>query len=377
VAETAAVKDEIEVQLDQIEVDPENIRTRYDETVLQGLRQALRNEGEYINPPVVYETAPGKYRVKHGSTRVLAAQGVVDKLKVRVREAPKNERAKMLAQMSENLLQGGLGPMDVGWTLRKMRDEGNLSLGQIVGALRATGIDRSRAWVLRHLALTELDPGVQEAVASGAINPFQADRLKGLPPAEQREWLQRIVEQHLPAETLDRLLGRRPDADGGGAPDPAERRDAAMADVDERITEAAARLSEPDRSVAPRRSEPSSGPVTRRWALLPLNVEAQVKGRARGTRKLETLNHLDWTETAGDVERQLAQEALFFGGHSPQESIDLVERAVDEAQQAWEPVVVTLNGVRQLLESPSRLPRDSALAEFLRIRLRRVLANLG
>ncbi|MBV8085597.1 MAG: hypothetical protein JO247_12370, partial [Chloroflexi bacterium] len=90
-----------------------------------------------------------------------------------------------------------------------------------------------------------------------------------------------------------------------------------------------------------------------------------------------TLNHLDWTERAGEVERQLAQEALFFGGHSPQESIELVERAVDEAQEAWEPVIVTLNGVRQLLDSPSRIARDSALAEFLRIRLRRVLANLG
>jgi hypothetical protein len=345
--------------------------------VLQGLRQALRNEGEYINPPVVYEVSPGRYRVKHGSTRVLAAQGVVERLKVRVREAPKNERAKMLAQMSENLLQGGLGPMDVGWTLRRMRDEGSLSLGQLVGALRAAGIDRSRAWVLRHLALTELDERVQEAVASGAVNPFQADRLKGLPPAEQRDWLQRIVDEHLSAEALDRLLGRRAQADEGADGDPIERREAAITDVDERISQAVARMIEPDAGLAPRRNAPANGAVTRRYALLPLNVEAQVKGRARGTRKLETLNHLDWTESAGEVERQLAQEALFFGGHSPQESIELVERAVDEAQEAWEPVVVTLNGVRQLLESPSRIPPDSALAEFLRIRLRRVLANLG
>ncbi|MDE3077085.1 MAG: ParB N-terminal domain-containing protein [Chloroflexota bacterium] len=371
--------DEIELSLSEIEVDPENVRTTYDKTVLEGLREVLRTQGEYINPPVVFELSPGRYRVKHGSTRVLAAQGVVDRLRVRVRQAPTNERSKVLAQLSENLLQTGLGPMDIGRTLRKMRDEGDLSLGQLVGALKAFGIQRSRAWVLRHIALTELDPAVQDAVASGQLNAFQAEQLKGLASDDQRAWMQRAVSEGLSAETLSRLLGRRMEGQGGSAGLQAE---GLLADINERIAEAAARTTQPMPSARSERTSsdsPASGTVTRKWALIPLNVnvEAHANGRGRGSRKLDVLKHLEWSSRVSEVERQLAQEALFFGGHSPEQSVALVERAVTEAADGPEPVLMTLNGLRQLLDRPSQLSQQSALAEFLRIRMRRALAILS
>jgi hypothetical protein len=82
-------------------------------------------------------------------------------------------------------------------------------------------------------------------------------------------------------------------------------------------------------------------------------------------------------KTATDVEKQLAQEALFIGGYSAEQAIELVERAIKEAQVASESVMMALNAIRQLLECPAELPEGSALGELMSMRVRRLLHNLG
>jgi hypothetical protein len=44
---------------------------------------------------------------------------------------------------------------------------------------------------------------------------------------------------------------------------------------------------------------------------------------------------------------------------------------------ASEPVMAALNAIRRLVEQPADLPADSALAELMALRMRRVLTNLG
>src|SRR5579862_9613262 len=94
---------EVELLLSQIEIDPENVRSEYDPAIVSGLKSALQAEGGYINPPTVYQVGPRRYRVKHGSTRVLAAKGVAKKIRVRLVEPPPDESSKLLSQMGENL----------------------------------------------------------------------------------------------------------------------------------------------------------------------------------------------------------------------------------------------------------------------------------
>ncbi|TMC57424.1 MAG: hypothetical protein E6J26_06380, partial [Chloroflexi bacterium] len=94
--------------LDQVEIDPDNVRSVYPRETVEQLRQALvtglENGEQFIHPPTVYPIGDDRFRVKHGNCRVLAAQGVVDRLHVRIVEPPARPVDKVLDQLGENLL---------------------------------------------------------------------------------------------------------------------------------------------------------------------------------------------------------------------------------------------------------------------------------
>lgn len=360
---------ELEVALSQIEIDPENIRSEYDPTIVTGLRRALETSQEYINPPLVYAIGPNKYRVKHGSTRVLAAQGVLKKMRVRVVDPPQSEGTKILAQMSENLLQGSLQPADIGNALKRLRfAEGReRSISQLVGALKAGGIERTKTWVAMHLGLAELQPEVQRLVNQGRLAAEAAYPLRTLSRDEQLAWGQRIVTEGLTREEVRRQLGLGAVEDADANPELIQR------ELDARLGEAAGELGQRGAGTRGRAVDAdrrNSAVITRR-EIVPVVVQPT------DSRRMRPLATNEWTKKATDVEKQLAQEALFVGGHSAREAIALVERATKEAETVADSVVAALNAVRRLVEHPAELPPDSALAEFMAIRMRRVLENLG
>ena len=357
---------EAEIPLSQIEIDPENVRSEYDPSIVTGLRSALQTSHEYINAPTVYPVGPDRYRVQHGSTRVLAAQGVLKSIRVRIVEPPHSEGSKLLAQMSENLLQGSLRPADIGNALKRLRyAEGReRSISQLVGVLKAGGIERTKSWVAMHLALAELAPEVQRLVNQGQLAAEAAHPLRALPASEQVAWAQRIVDQRLTRDEVRRALGLGADEQVDTSPEQLQR------ELDERIQQAALGHESAIGKSGRRTDDRRHGSVVTRRELLPVAVEST------DARRLRRLTTAEWTQKATPVERQLAQEALFMGGYSAPQAIDLVERATREAQTASESVMAGLNAARRLLEHPAELPRDSALAEFLAMRLRGVLRNL-
>jgi hypothetical protein len=210
VVSLAAARTTVLVPLDRIELDPENIRSAYGEEHIANLRDALRAAlvigEEYINPPEIYPIGPEKYRVKHGNCRILAATGVVDSLHVFICELPASTAGKIVEQLSENLLQGGLNPLDTGRALRRLRDLESMSIGAIVSRLREQGLSKGRFWVTMRIGLTELHPKVQDMVAHGRIAPRGAWALRAMPPSEQVEWAERIWNGRWSFQTLTKEL---------------------------------------------------------------------------------------------------------------------------------------------------------------------------
>jgi hypothetical protein len=238
-------------------------------------------------------------------------------------------------------------------------------LSQLVGALRAAGINRTKTWVAMHLALAGLAPDVQRLVNQGKIGGEVAYQLRGLSPSEQVDWAERIVREGLSFVQLRQQLGL-----ADGEPSPEEWRQHSINQALAKAANGAGRNGT-DGSHRPGDPERRHGRAWSRWELMPAVVPAGDQ------RKLPSLAAGDWAKQATDVERQLAQEALFMGGYSAKRAISLAERAVREAGEATEPVMLALNALRHLLEKPADLPPDSALGELLSIRAKRLLQNLG
>lgn len=362
------------ISLDQIELDPQNVRTVYPSETVEQLRQALLsgldNHEEFINPPTVYPVGPDRFRVKHGNCRVLAAKGVVDRLEVRIVEPPARPVDKLLDQLGENLLQGGLDPIDTAQALRNLRDNEELSIAGIVDVLGARGIKRSKFWVNMHLGLLRLHPFVVDAIRSGQIAPRTAWLVRGLSEPEQVRWTREIVAQGLSQRAVEERLGVhvRADGDGGAESIDTANPEVAYLQLGERIDEAANR--EEDLPRRPRREldgEHRSGSVARRWEL----VAASVPESALRDCKLQTLEQLDWIKCASKVERDLAREFVFFGGCDPERAVTLVQQASEEATAA-PALVAAANHLAQMGEEPGTLQADSALVTLLNLRLARV-----
>lgn len=362
------------VPIAHIEVDPQNVRTVYREETLEQLRQALRsgldNDEQFINPPTVYAVGPDRFRVKHGNCRVLAAKGVVDQLEVRIVEPPVRGVDKLLDQLGENLLQGGLDPIDTAQALRKLRDNEELSISGIVDVLAERGIKRSKFWVNMHLGLLRLHPLVVDAVRSGQIAPRTAWLVRGLPEPEQVRWSREIIAQGLSQRAVEERLGMHPrDDDGDSGKIDTANPELAYLQLAERVEEAANR--EEDLPRLPRRdleADRRSGRVERRWEL----VAASVPESARRDRQLELLERHDWIRHASKVERELAREFVFFGGCEPERAVALVRQASLEAATAPD-LVAAANHLAQLGALPSEVQPDGALLTLLNLRLARVV----
>src|SRR5581483_5647274 len=328
------------IPLSKIELDPENVRTFYDQESVEHLRAALRsslvNREQYINPPVVYPVGADQYRVKHGNCRVMAARGIVDELQVRIVEPPASRGEKILDQLGENLLQGGLNAMDTALALQRLRDTEELSIAGIVDVLAERGIGRGKFWVKLHLGLVDLHPVVQQAIRSGDIAPRVAWLLRTLPHLQQVQFCREIVEKGLTRTDVERRLGlgKQP-ADESADVDTSspefaytqirERIEAAAEDIDNRPANA------PRQSFDPQRK---SSAVRQRWELVPASLPQAVQT----SQALQGPDVAGWVGRATESERRLAQEALFYGGCQPEEAIALVDELADEAQDA--PAVV-------------------------------------
>lgn len=342
----------IELPLDEIEIDPENVRSEYDPAILSGLRRALSMEGRYINPPAVYPIGQHRYRVKHGNTRVLAARGVVDRMVVRVVDPPTNESGKLLSQMGENLLQGSLRPADIGVALKRLRqaDDRERSLSQIVGALKAAGLERTKSWVSMHIALTELAPEVQRLINRGSIAAETAYQLRGLPADEQVSWAQRVADEGLSVVEVKRLLG----GDQSTPDSPTDQ----FLDALSEAGQALATSSQPGRRRVPDVDHRNSRTETR-IELLPVTFEES-----------------ELSQSGERAEELLIKEAAVLGNYTHEAAAQLASQALTEAASSDATALQALNVLRRLIQEPERLPKG-ALGDYLVMRAQHVVAALS
>jgi len=341
----------IEIDVDQLEPDPDNVRTAYDPEVIRGLADFFRDQGTFIENPVVWKAGKlpdGRtlYRAFSGSTRAQAARRVGGKITVQVLpEAPEGS-GKLLGQLAAGLVKGELDPLDISRTLVGLQKDGR-SVQDLVRELADWGIRRSRSWVFQHLHLADLVPELQEMVRSGQLPVTAVNALYAKPPEEQRRLAQRIAEGGFHPSKLE---STEAPADG------------IQQELDERISQAA--LGDEPRGRGGRRGargEQRHGAVQTRRLLLGVDSPDQV-AQLSGTRtsRPRQLPPEDWAAQAGEEERALAREALHLGKLSPEQAIEAVKQWQHEAELAPDDLLMATHGMKRLIDAYTRNPESVA-----------------
>ncbi|MEZ4951699.1 MAG: ParB/RepB/Spo0J family partition protein [Saprospiraceae bacterium] len=161
------------VPLTQIEVNPFQPRTEFDQEALEELAASLKVHG-LIQPITLRRLGKDKYQLISGERR-FRASGIagLEEVPAYIRLADDQEMLEMA--LVENIQRQDLNAVEIAITYQRLLDECKLtheSLSERVG--------KKRSSVTNYLRLLKLPPEIQEAVREGSMSMGHARALAGI-----------------------------------------------------------------------------------------------------------------------------------------------------------------------------------------------------
>jgi ParB family transcriptional regulator, chromosome partitioning protein len=167
----------LEIPLDQIDRNPYQTRTHFDETQLNELAQSIAASG-VIQPIVVKELTGGRYQLITGERRWLASRKANKTTVPAIVRQVSDEQALEMT-IVENLQRADLNPMEQARAYQRLSKDFHMTQEQM--AIR-TG--KERASVANFLRLLKLPEPIQQKVEAGDLTFGHARTLLALDSAE-------------------------------------------------------------------------------------------------------------------------------------------------------------------------------------------------
>jgi len=162
-----------EVSISQIQANPKQPRSQFEEGPLEELAESIRQLG-IIQPITVRRTATDRFEIISGERRFRAAQRAgLDRIPVFVRLADDQQMLEMA--LVENIQRRDLDPMEVAFSFQRLMEECSLTQLQV-----SQRVGKQRSTVANFLGLLKLTLLVQAGLRDRAISAGHAKALVGL-----------------------------------------------------------------------------------------------------------------------------------------------------------------------------------------------------
>ncbi|UXP31720.1 ParB/RepB/Spo0J family partition protein [Reichenbachiella agarivorans] len=197
---SAAVGSISEVQLDQIEVNPYQPRTDFNQEALEELAESIKVQG-IIQPITLRRLNNNSYQLISGERRFQASKlAGLKKVPAYIRTADDQQMLEMA--LIENIQREDLNAMEVALSYQRLLTDCKLKqeeLGDRVGKKRST--------VNNYLRLLKLPPDIQAAVRDGKISMGHARALISVEDSSfQLELLKKILNEDLSVRKVEALV---------------------------------------------------------------------------------------------------------------------------------------------------------------------------
>ena len=209
-----------EVPISQIEPNPYQPRSHFDEESLAGLTASIRELG-VLQPILVRELGPDRYALIAGERRWRAAKRAgLQFMPIIVRDV--SDELTLQHALVENLHRDDLNPLEEAAAYQQLIEDFNMTQEAV-----AQRVGKSRSAIANLLRLFQLPPQVQRMVADGQVSAGHAKALLGTPDRAFLEALaRRIVNDGLTVRETEEAVRQRaassakaggdePGADGG------------------------------------------------------------------------------------------------------------------------------------------------------------------
>lgn len=189
-----------EINLDQIEVNPFQPRTDFDQEALQELSESIKIQG-IIQPITVRKLNNNSFQLISGERRFQASKlAGLEKVPAYIRTADDQQMLEMA--LIENIQRQDLNAMEVALSYQRLLSECDLKqeqLGDRVGKKRST--------VNNYLRLLKLPPDIQAAVRDGRISMGHARALINVEDTTlQLDLLKKILNEDLSVRKVEALV---------------------------------------------------------------------------------------------------------------------------------------------------------------------------
>ncbi|WP_017732576.1 ParB/RepB/Spo0J family partition protein [Nafulsella turpanensis] len=189
-----------EILLTDIETNPYQPRTHFDQEALEELAESIKIQG-IIQPITVRKLSEGKYQLISGERRLQASKlAGLRKVPAYVRTA--NDQQMLEMALIENIQRENLNAIEIALSYQRLLSECELKqeqLGERVGKKRTT--------VNNYLRLLKLPPDIQVALRDNKISMGHARAIINIDdPARQLYIFNKIMQEGLSVRNVEKLV---------------------------------------------------------------------------------------------------------------------------------------------------------------------------
>jgi ParB family chromosome partitioning protein len=188
-----------QIKIDEIVVDPDQPRKKFEKESLDELAVSIREHG--ILQPIIVTPHKGGYQIVAGERRFHAAK-VVGLIKIPALVRTLTGQHRLEISLIENLQRTDLNDMETATAYLKLRDQFNLTLEQIG---KRVG-NRSAGAVSNKLRLLKLPIFVQDMLVNGSITEGQVRPLIGLDEKITKKVIHRIIREEWSARKIEQFI---------------------------------------------------------------------------------------------------------------------------------------------------------------------------
>ncbi|MCX7862361.1 MAG: ParB/RepB/Spo0J family partition protein [Bacteroidales bacterium] len=202
IADAETIKSAIvnEIPIHQIEVNPYQPRTEFDEEALQELSESIRLFG-IIQPITVRKIEENRYQLISGERRLRASISIgLESIPAYVRQANDQEMLEMA--LIENIHRKDLDPIEIALSYQRLIDECNLTQEQLSERVR-----KNRSTIANFLRLLKLPDEIQLGLKQNKISVGHARALINIDdPETQRMIYQQILKYDFSVRKVEDIV---------------------------------------------------------------------------------------------------------------------------------------------------------------------------
>lgn len=189
-----------EISLGQIEPNPDQPRTTFDEEALRELATSISELG-IIQPLSLRKTGPDSYQIIAGERRYRAARlAGLETVPAYIRTANETELTEMA--LIENIQREDLNPIEIALTFKKLIEQYSLTQERL-----SERIGKKRATVANFLRLLRLPAEVQLGLRDKRVDMGHARALLAIDdPKKQLRLYNQIVKEGLSVRKVEELV---------------------------------------------------------------------------------------------------------------------------------------------------------------------------